>query len=119
MLDVVTDDGPLTAFEAVPRVFGEAMTPMNANWWLSETLCYLRHLERHGPRGARAAGGAAPSAWRSLRPGCRAMRIDELLDRGDRPVFSFEFFPPKTRRASATSAARWPSSSRWSPTSCR
>ncbi len=24
------------------------------------------------------------------------MRIDELLERADRPVFSFEFFPPKT-----------------------
>jgi methylenetetrahydrofolate reductase (NADPH) len=24
------------------------------------------------------------------------MRIDEILDRADRPVFSFEFFPPKT-----------------------
>src|SRR4051812_41122136 len=24
------------------------------------------------------------------------MRIDEILNRGDDPVFSFEFFPPKT-----------------------
>src|SRR5881227_389470 len=24
------------------------------------------------------------------------MRIDEILSRGDEPVFSFEFFPPKT-----------------------
>ena len=24
------------------------------------------------------------------------MRVDELLTRGHRPVFSFEFFPPKT-----------------------
>jgi methylenetetrahydrofolate reductase (NADPH) len=24
------------------------------------------------------------------------MRIDEILTRGDEPVFSFEFFPPKT-----------------------
>ena len=45
VLDVVTFDGPLTAFDAVPRVYGEPVTPQNANWWISETLCYLRHLE--------------------------------------------------------------------------
>ena len=51
----------MTAFDAVPRVFGEAMTPMNANWWLSETLCYLRHLQVTG----RAEGdGASPERWR-------------------------------------------------------
>lgn len=38
----------LTAFDAVPLVYGEAITPLNANWWLSETLCYLTHLERLG-----------------------------------------------------------------------
>jgi glyoxylase-like metal-dependent hydrolase (beta-lactamase superfamily II) len=37
--------GPLTAFDAVPRIYGEAITPLNASWWLSETLCYLEHLE--------------------------------------------------------------------------
>ena len=53
--------GAVTAFDAVPRVFGEAMTPMNANWWLSETLCYLRHLQVTG----RAEGdGASPERWR-------------------------------------------------------
>jgi methylenetetrahydrofolate reductase (NADPH) len=26
------------------------------------------------------------------------MRIDELLDGGDGPTFSFEFFPPKTEQ---------------------
>ena len=24
------------------------MAPMTASWWLSETLCYLVHLERRG-----------------------------------------------------------------------
>jgi glyoxylase-like metal-dependent hydrolase (beta-lactamase superfamily II) len=48
VLDVVTYDGPLTAYDAVPRVYGQAITPMTANWWLSETLCYLRHLEVTG-----------------------------------------------------------------------
>jgi glyoxylase-like metal-dependent hydrolase (beta-lactamase superfamily II) len=58
--DVLRSDGPLTAFEAVPRVYGEALTAMNANWWLSETLCYLRHLQVAG----RVAGdGARPERW--------------------------------------------------------
>ena len=41
-------DGPLTAFELVPRVYGEDLAPANAAWWLQETLCYLTHLERRG-----------------------------------------------------------------------
>ena len=41
-------DGPATAFDLVPRVYGEAVTPANANWWLSETLCYLTHLAAIG-----------------------------------------------------------------------
>ncbi len=39
-------DGPLTAFEVVPRVYGEDLGPANAAWWIQETLCYLTHLER-------------------------------------------------------------------------
>jgi glyoxylase-like metal-dependent hydrolase (beta-lactamase superfamily II) len=54
---------PMTAFDAVPLVYGQAITPMNANWWLSETLCYLVHLERTG-RAERIAG--EPERWRSL-----------------------------------------------------
>ena len=57
---VLRDDGPLTAFEALPRVYDEPLTPMNTNWWLSETLCYLRHMQVSG----RAAGdGATPERW--------------------------------------------------------
>jgi glyoxylase-like metal-dependent hydrolase (beta-lactamase superfamily II) len=41
-------DGPRTAVEVVPDVYGEPLTPMTASWWLSETLCYLVHLERRG-----------------------------------------------------------------------
>jgi glyoxylase-like metal-dependent hydrolase (beta-lactamase superfamily II) len=54
---------PITAFDAVPLVYGQAITPMNANWWLSETLCYLTHLEVNG-RAERIAG--EPERWRSL-----------------------------------------------------
>jgi hypothetical protein len=38
-----------TPFEIVPALLGEEeLTPMMVNWGLSETLCYLRHLERLG-----------------------------------------------------------------------
>jgi len=59
----VTSRGEITAFDAVPLVYGQAITPMNANWWLSETLCYLMHLERTD-RVERITG--EPERWRSL-----------------------------------------------------
>ena len=38
-----------TPFEIVPSLLGETeLTPMMVNWGLSETLCYLRHLEKLG-----------------------------------------------------------------------
>jgi glyoxylase-like metal-dependent hydrolase (beta-lactamase superfamily II) len=52
--------GGLTAFEIVPRVHGEGLSPINASWWLSETLCYLRHLEVSG-RARRIEG--EPERW--------------------------------------------------------
>jgi glyoxylase-like metal-dependent hydrolase (beta-lactamase superfamily II) len=51
---------PLTAFEVVPRVYGERLTPMTAQWWLSETLAYLTHLAAEGR--ARRDGGE-PERW--------------------------------------------------------
>src|SRR5215212_1144308 len=36
---------PLTAFEVIPHVYGQAVTAATGNWWLSETLSYLQHLE--------------------------------------------------------------------------
>jgi glyoxylase-like metal-dependent hydrolase (beta-lactamase superfamily II) len=41
-------DGPLTAFEVVPRVFDGELTEMTASWWLAETLAYVTHLRRVG-----------------------------------------------------------------------
>jgi glyoxylase-like metal-dependent hydrolase (beta-lactamase superfamily II) len=38
--------GPRTAVEVVPDVYGEPLSAINTSWWLSETLCYLVHLER-------------------------------------------------------------------------
>ncbi len=37
--------GPRTVLELSPEVYGEPVTPSNAPWLLSQTLCYLRHLE--------------------------------------------------------------------------
>ncbi|HEV2769952.1 MAG TPA: MBL fold metallo-hydrolase [Solirubrobacteraceae bacterium] len=45
---VVAEHGPITAFDAVPLIYGEAMTSLNASWWLSETLSYLTHLQARG-----------------------------------------------------------------------
>lgn len=51
---------PLTVVEIVPHVYGQALTPLTANWWLAETLCYLQHLEMTG-RAERIAG--EPERW--------------------------------------------------------
>jgi glyoxylase-like metal-dependent hydrolase (beta-lactamase superfamily II) len=63
VLDVVVSDGPVTAFDAVPKVYGEAITPMNANWWLSETLCYLQHLEAEGRVERIPGDNGGPERW--------------------------------------------------------
>ncbi len=55
---------PLTAVEVVPHVHGAALTPLTGNWWLSETLVYLRHLEVTG-RARRVADGAQ-ERWSAL-----------------------------------------------------
>jgi glyoxylase-like metal-dependent hydrolase (beta-lactamase superfamily II) len=42
-------DGPRTAFDVVPQVLDVELPPaMMVGWGLSETLCYLTHLERRG-----------------------------------------------------------------------
>ena len=60
----MTSEGPISAYDAVPRVYGEAITPATANWWLSETLCYLRHLEVTGRvRRIPPDGGGPVERW--------------------------------------------------------
>jgi glyoxylase-like metal-dependent hydrolase (beta-lactamase superfamily II) len=39
---------PLTAFEIMPRVYGENLHPMLAQWLLTETIAMVRHLEVTG-----------------------------------------------------------------------
>jgi len=61
------DGEPHTVVEIVPEVYGEPLTELNAGWWLSETLCYLRHLEAEGRavRERAIAGDAGPDRWRN------------------------------------------------------
>jgi glyoxylase-like metal-dependent hydrolase (beta-lactamase superfamily II) len=56
--------GPVTAFEVVPRVYGQPLSPATGNWWLSETLCNLTHLEATG-RAQRV--GEDPERWTTPR----------------------------------------------------
>lgn len=67
VLDVVADHGPLTVFEALPRVYDEELTPLRAQWWLYETRAYLDHLELLGRvvRGAGGGPGAGSSGERA------------------------------------------------------
>lgn len=44
VLDAVQEQ-PLTAFEIVPHVYGDALSRHNAHWLLSKILCYLTHLQ--------------------------------------------------------------------------
>lgn len=50
----------LSAFELAPHVWGDALSPRNASWLLSETLAYLIHLEALG-EASRIAG--EPERW--------------------------------------------------------
>jgi glyoxylase-like metal-dependent hydrolase (beta-lactamase superfamily II) len=40
--------GPLTAFELVPRIYGEWREQRTTRWLINKLLCYLTHLERRG-----------------------------------------------------------------------
>jgi len=62
-LEVVTKDGPITVFDAVPYVYGEPVTPLNANWWISETLAYLTHLEQLGQVQRIPGREGGPEQW--------------------------------------------------------
>ncbi len=54
---------PLTVVEVVPHVYGEALSALTASWWLSETLCYLRHLEMTGRAERMASDPSRPQRW--------------------------------------------------------
>ncbi|MGH2864796.1 MAG: MBL fold metallo-hydrolase [Solirubrobacteraceae bacterium] len=54
------DGRELTGFQVVPYVYGDSLSRENAHWLLSETLCYLTHLEALGE--ARRIAGE-PERW--------------------------------------------------------
>jgi glyoxylase-like metal-dependent hydrolase (beta-lactamase superfamily II) len=56
---------PRTVVEIVPELYGEPITEVNAAWRLSETLCYLRHLEVEGRVTHEAPEAAGPELWRA------------------------------------------------------
>jgi glyoxylase-like metal-dependent hydrolase (beta-lactamase superfamily II) len=54
--------GPRTPYEVVPHMLDSEMpTGMMLNWGLTETLCYLRHLQRLGE--AAEVEDAEPALW--------------------------------------------------------
>ena len=53
-------DRPITALEIQPHVHGRSLDERTGNWWLSETLCYLTHLEA---RGLARREGSDPERW--------------------------------------------------------
>ncbi|MDQ6841920.1 MAG: MBL fold metallo-hydrolase, partial [Actinomycetota bacterium] len=56
--------GARSAAEVAPLVFGEPLSERNASWRLSETLCYLHHLELEGLVSRETDGSA--ERWRLL-----------------------------------------------------
>jgi len=56
----VHEHGPITAYDIVPLLHGQALTQLTAGWWLPETLCYLRHLEATG---ALRSEAGEPERW--------------------------------------------------------
>jgi glyoxylase-like metal-dependent hydrolase (beta-lactamase superfamily II) len=58
------DSGGRTAVEISPGVYGEPLTEFNAGWLLSQTLCYLEHLESAG-QVAREPDGEV-ERWRAV-----------------------------------------------------
>jgi glyoxylase-like metal-dependent hydrolase (beta-lactamase superfamily II) len=54
----------LTALQLVPAIFGEPITEEMASWRLTETMCYLNHLERER-RVSRSTGEDGAEVWHS------------------------------------------------------
>ncbi len=73
----------------MPHVYGDSLSQQNAHWLLSKILCYLTHLQALG-KVDRVAGRAR--AVGCIITGCASIRSSPRAA----PVFSFEFFPPKT-----------------------
>lgn len=57
-------DGEATAFDLVPRVFGEGVDRMMMSWALTIMLCFLTHLERLGSVERVTQSDGRPELWR-------------------------------------------------------
>ncbi|MFZ0090666.1 MAG: MBL fold metallo-hydrolase [Solirubrobacteraceae bacterium] len=55
-------DAPRTALAVAPYVYDEQLDAGNTSWFLTQTLCYLRHLEQTGRAVAQLDGAA--QQWR-------------------------------------------------------
>lgn len=55
---------PATALELVRTIYGGELTPALTTWRLTETLCYLRHLQEVGA--ADSEGDGAVQRWRPV-----------------------------------------------------
>jgi glyoxylase-like metal-dependent hydrolase (beta-lactamase superfamily II) len=66
-LDALSE-GEATAFELVPKVFGENLDRMMTSWALTLMLCYLTHLERGGRAGRVTSSDGQPELWRATAP---------------------------------------------------
>jgi glyoxylase-like metal-dependent hydrolase (beta-lactamase superfamily II) len=62
ILGIVSAGPELTAFEILPRVYGAELSPMLAQWLLTETLSMLLHLEVTG-QAVRIAVAGEPERW--------------------------------------------------------
>ncbi len=60
---------PLSAFEVVPHVYGDSLSPQNTHWLLSKILGYLTHLKAIGQ--IERIGGE-PERWAAVDQGLRA-----------------------------------------------
>ena len=56
-------DGPATAYDLAPAIYGAAFSPEVAGWLLTKLLCFLTHLEALGQ--VERLGGA-PERWATL-----------------------------------------------------
>jgi glyoxylase-like metal-dependent hydrolase (beta-lactamase superfamily II) len=57
--------GEATAFELVPKVFGEGFDRMMMSWALTIMLCFLTHLERAGRVERVTSADGLPERWRT------------------------------------------------------
>ncbi len=57
---------PKTALQILPEVYSQPVNIRNATWFLSETLCYLRHLQRQ--ERVRSAVDGDLERWSAVKP---------------------------------------------------